>query len=109
MIFMQRVLLSVVIALLMSCTSADISGPYASRASAEDIREITRLVRSHPKGVLAEVWAPLARITFESADRAKVELEDSRILTSFIVRNRGGQWSIDKSTIKSIPLVIVTA
>ena len=106
----RAVPLVLIVALLVSCAGAPIiSGPYASRASEDDIEQIKRLASHHPKEVRAEDWAPLKSISFESADRAKVTLEGNQIVLSFTVRKRGGSWSIDTSTVKAEARAIVTS
>ena len=106
---MQRVLLSILGSVLVSCAAPTIGGPYASRASEDDVLQIKRVSSHHPKEVPADEWAPLKSISFESADRAKVELEDSHITLSFIVRKRGGNWSVDTSTVKIEAMRILTS
>ena len=107
---MKRAVPLFLAALLISCAGVPtISGPYASRASENDIALIKRLAAHHPKEVRAEDWAPLKSISFESADRAKVTLEGNQITLSFIVRKRAGNWSIDTSTVKVEARAIVTS
>jgi hypothetical protein len=84
-------------ALLISCASAPtISGPYASRASNDDVQQIKRLAAHHPKNmtVTPEDWAPLHSITFDRPDHARVELKDSRTTFVFGVERRSGKWLI---------------
>src|SRR5438128_1198290 len=93
---MQRVLLGLA-AMLVSCAGAPtLSGPYASRASEDDIQQIKRLAAHYPKNmtVTAEDWAPLNSIIFDRPDHARVELKDSRTTFVFGVEKRSGKWLI---------------
>ena len=84
--------------MLISCAAPTISGPAASRASEDDIRQLRRLATHAVRGWEKE-WAPLQGIAFETPTRAKITLKDSHETVTFIAEKRTSEWFVRQETL----------
>jgi hypothetical protein len=89
---MSRAVPLCIAAMLISCAGAPtVSGPAATRASEDDIRQLRRLASHAPRGWEKE-WAPLQSIAFETPLRAKITLKDWHETVTFIAEKHTNAW-----------------
>ena len=94
---------------LLSCTIAPtVTGPYASRVSQEDVRQIRSLASRGPSDWPLE-WplAPVHTIMFLRPDRAKVERTDARITIKYEVEKHAATWMIKPYSAEAVGPALV--
>ena len=95
---MPRLLLGIFAGTVVSCAAPTVSGPYASRASEDDIRQLRRLAFHAPRGWEKE-WSPLHSIAFETPTRAKITLKDWHETVTFTAEKNRSDWLLREATL----------
>ena len=98
---MRRVCLLTLVCTLTSCLyPLTVGGPPRSQVADVDVEQIKQLLRDRPPQVPEPAfWAPVRRIWFVRADRAKVIVTDGKAYIELTVFKHAGEWHIDPSTI----------